>query len=120
VSAELSCTCGPGESIAGTRQEVIEQRLAAHFGMEIPEVHALLDLQTDVLDAVLAEFPENSPEREPDRRIAAASGRDLAWVTEFFEVWEAESDTLDHELPSPYRILFESLGSNPGLHENEK
>lgn len=118
--AELSCTCRPGESVAGTRQEIIEQRLAAHFEMEIPAVHALLDVHTDTLDAVLDEFPDGSPEGEVDRRIAAASGREEKWVRDFFEVWEIESTALDNELPNPWAPLFASLGSNPRFKHNQK
>lgn len=103
---ELSCTCRPGESVAGTRQEIIEQRLAAHFGMPVPEVHALLDLHVNVLDAVLDEFPGGSPEGESTRRIASACGREVAWVTEFFDLWEFESDALSRELPNPWAGLY--------------
>lgn len=118
--AELACTCRPGESVAGTRQEIVEQRLARHFEMEIPEVHALLDLHTDTLDTVLGEFPEHVPEGETDRRIAVASGREMSWVVDFFEVWEIESTALDNELPNPWAPLFKSLGSNPRLKRDEK
>lgn len=119
MAAELACTCRPGETIAGTRQEIIEQRLAAHFGMEIGAVHALLDLHTNVLDAVIEEFPDGSPEGEVSRRIASASGRTEKWVTDFFDLWEWESDALDRELPNPWASLFGSLGSNPRFQRNK-
>lgn len=119
MATELACTCRPGETAAGTRQEVIEKRLAAHFEMEIEAVHALMDLHTNVLDAVIEEFPDGSPEGEVSRRIAAASGRTERWVTDFFELWEFEHDALDRELPNPYEALFKSLGSNPRFNRND-
>jgi hypothetical protein len=119
VAAELACTCRPGETVAGTRQEIIEQRLANHFGMEIKAVHALLDLHMNVLDAVIDEFPDGSPEGEVSRRISDASGHSKKWVTDFFDLWEFESSALDRELPNPYEALFKSLGSNPRFQHSK-
>jgi hypothetical protein len=119
VAAELACTCGPGETVAGTRQEIIEQRLAAHFEMEIGAVHALLDLHVRVLDAVLEEFPDGHPEGEVSRRIARASRRSELWVTDFFDLWEFEVLALDRELPNPWEAVFKSLGSNPRFNRTK-
>lgn len=113
MDSRLKCTCRPGETVAGTRQEIIEQRLAAHFGMEIAEVHALLDLHLEVLDAVLEEFPDGPREGEVVRRITNASDRSEKWVTDFFDFWEFEAMALDQELPNPYEHLFGNLGSDP-------
>lgn len=86
--------------------------------MEIPAVHALLDVHTDTLDAVIEEFPHGSREGEVSRRIAATSGRTEKRVTDFFELWEFESDALGRDLPNPYEALFKSLGSNPRFGRN--
>lgn len=117
--SELECTCGPGETVAGTRQEIIEQRLAASFGMEVAAVHALLDLHMNVLDAVIEEFPDDPPEGEVDRRIARASGRTKEWVADFFELWEFESLAVGEEFPNPWASLYESLGSDPRFKRNK-
>lgn len=98
--AELSCTCGPGETVAGTRQEIIEQRLAKTFGMTVHEVHVLLDLLDRTNDVVL-DIPEG--ERDPDfgeteRRMAAESGRSEGWIKGFVGAWEFEGDRLEREL----------------------
>ena len=119
MSTDLACTCSPGETVAGTRQEIIEQRLAAHYEMEVEAVHALLDLHVNVLDAVIEEFPDGSREGEVSRRIASASGRSEKWATDFFDLWEFESDALDRELPNPWASLFESLGSDPRFKRNK-
>jgi hypothetical protein len=119
VAAELTCTCGPGETVAGTRQEIIERRLATHFEMEIETVHALLDLHVKVLDAVLDEFPDGSPEGEVSRRIARASRRSEEWVAGFCDLWEFEAIALDKELPNPWGPVFRSLGSNPRFNRTK-
>lgn len=119
MGINLTCTCRPGETVTGTRQEIIEQRLASNFGMEVEAVHALLDLHLNVLDAVIEEFPDGPPEAEVGRRIARASGRSEKWVTDFFDLWEFESVALDQELPNPWESPFKSMGSNPRFQRNE-
>lgn len=100
MAAELSCTCGPGDSVAGTRREVIEQRLAEQFGLAVHEVHALLDLLDRVNDAVL-ELPDSELDKDfrtTERRMAAESGRDFEWIKNFVETWESHGDELEREL----------------------
>lgn len=109
--AELSCTCGPGETVAGTRREIIEQRLASLFGLTVPEVHALLDLLDRTNDVVL-DIPDG--ERDPDygeteRRMAQESGRTEGWIKNFLSAWEFTSAALDqelHEKHGPWGGLF--------------
>ena len=108
--AELSCTCGPGESIAGTRQEIVEQRLAASFGLTVPEIHVLLDLVDRALDLAL-DIPDS--ERDPEggeveRLMAQESGRTEEWIKNFLSAWESAADALDRE-------LFEKNGPWGGL-----
>lgn len=109
--AELSCTCGPGESVAGTRQEIVEQRLASLFSLTIPEVHALLDLLDRANEAALDMIDEG---RDPDygeteRRMAEESGRTEGWIKNFLSAWEFTSAALDqelHEKHGPWGGLF--------------
>jgi len=109
--AELSCTCDPGESVAGTRQEIIEQRLAPLFSLTVPEVHALLDLLDRALDLAL-DIPddERNPEGgEAERLMAQESGRTEGWIKNFLSAWESVSDALDrelHEKHGPWGGLF--------------
>lgn len=92
------CTCRPGESVAGTRQEIIEQHLSSAFGLTIPEVHALLDLLTDTLDTVLDLPVEGRDADETPRRMAEKSGRTVGWIKNFVTAWEFESDSLEREM----------------------
>lgn len=109
--AELNCTCGPGAPVAGTRQEIIEQRLAPLFGLTVPEVHAMLDLLDRANDAVL-DLPDDK--RDPDgrgteRRMAQESGRTEGWIRNFLSAWESTADALDrelHEKHGPWGGLF--------------
>jgi len=109
--ADLSCTCGPGTSVAGTRQEIIEQRLAPLFGLTVPEVHALLDLLDRANEATL-DIPDDK--RDPDggeteRQMARESGRTEGWIKNFLAAWEFTGDTLDrelHEKHGPWGGLF--------------
>lgn len=109
--AELSCTCDPGESVAGTRQEIIEQRLAPLLSLTVPEVHALLDLLDRALDLAL-DIPdsERDPEGgEAERLMAQESGRTEGWIKNFLSAWESVSDALDrelHEKHGPWGGLF--------------
>lgn len=108
--AELNCTCGPGESVAGTRQEIIEQRLAPLFGLTVPEVHVLLDLLGRTLDAVL-DIPEDKRDSDDssERRMAEESGRTEGWIKNFLTAWEFQSNELDrelHEKHGPWGGLF--------------
>lgn len=109
--AELSCTCGPGRSVAGTRQEIIEQRLASVSNLTVSEVHALLDLLDRTNDAVL-DIPddERDPEGgETERRMAQESGRTEWWIKNFLGAWEFISAALDqelHEKHGPWGGLF--------------
>lgn len=110
MASELSCTCRPGESVAGTRREIIEQRLAERFGLTVHEIHVLLDLLDRTNDAVL-DIPESERELdfgETERRMAAESGRPESWIKDFVEAWEFEGDALERE-------LFEKHGPWGGL-----
>jgi hypothetical protein len=95
--AELECTCGFGESTTGTRQEIIEQRLASLFEITISQVHALLDLLeatvTMVLDLPEIEWNENLTAQ----RMADASGRTEGWIREFLNAWELASIKAEEE-----------------------
>src|SRR5690606_22218621 len=113
--AELSCTCGPGETVAGTRQEIIEQRLAPLFGMTIHEIHVVLDLLDRALDAVLDEFPEGVPDRAAWRRRAAESGGPEGGLPNFRGSWEFVSGGADPETPGP----LPPLGTNPRFAERK-
>jgi hypothetical protein len=113
--AELSCTCGPGETVAGTRQEIIEQRLAPLFGMTIHEIHVVLDLLDRTLDAVLDEFPGGVPDGETVRRMAVESGRTEGWVTNFLDSWEFVSGEVERETHVP----LPPLGTNPRFAERK-
>lgn len=123
MSAELECTCRPGEGAAGTRQEIIEQRLAPLFCLTVPEVHALLDLLDRTLDAVLA-IPEDK--RDPDfgetnRMMAAASGRTEGWIKNFMDAWEftsGEVEREEHEKHGPWGGL-PPLGTNPRFQRDK-
>jgi hypothetical protein len=102
--AELSCTCGPGASVAGTRQEIVEQRLASISNLTVSEVHALLDLLDRTNDAVL-DIPDGKrdPEGgETERLMAQESGRTEGWIKNFLAAWEFISAALDQELHEKY------------------
>lgn len=109
--AELACTCGPGDSVAGTRREIVEQRLAALFSLTVPEVHVLLDLLDRANEATL-DIPDD--ERDPDygeteRQMARESGRTEGWIKNFLSAWEFTSTALDqelHEKHGPWGGLF--------------
>lgn len=107
--AELSCTCGPGESVAGTRQEIIEQRLAERLGLTVREVHVLLDLLDRTLDDVL-DLPKGSrADSETERRMVAESGRPEFWIKSFLEIWEGFGDEVEreqHEMHGPWGGIF--------------
>lgn len=99
MAAELKCTCTPDWNIAGTRQEVIEQRLAQTLGMTIHEVHVLLDLLDRTLDKVM-DIPDD--ERDEDhgetaRIMAAESGHTEGWIKNFLESWEFTTDEVERE-----------------------
>lgn len=100
---DLRCTCIPGESVTGTRQEIIEQRLALLFELSVPEVHALLDLMDVTLDAIL-ELPaeERDEGMETARRMAETSGRTVGWVGDFLTTWEFVSDEACRETHVPW------------------
>jgi hypothetical protein len=101
----LVCTCRPGESVTGTRQEIIEQQLAPNFGLSIPEVHALLDLMTDTLDIVLDLPEESRGEDETARRMAEQSGRTVGWMKDFLTAWEFEAGELERTMHVPWNGL---------------
>lgn len=103
MSTELSCTCRPGETVEGTGQEIIEQRLAPLFGLTIPEVHALLDLHLSTLDDVL-DLPveERREGEEMIVRMAEKSGRTVGWMGNFLTTWEFLSDEVSRETHVPW------------------
>lgn len=115
--AELNCTCRPGEGVAGTRQEIIEQRLAPLFGLTVPEVHVLLDLMDRTLDVVL-DIPDEDRSKERDELVqmmAAESGRTVGWVTNFLDSWEFTSDEVSRETHVP----LPKFGTDPRFAERK-
>ncbi len=94
---ELNCTCRPGESVAGTKQEIIEQRLAPLFGITADGVHVMLDLLDRSLEASFEEFPDGGPDWDTERRMAAELGCTQEWVRNFLASWEFISNEVDRE-----------------------
>lgn len=75
----------------------VEKRLAARYQVEVGRVHALLDLQIDVLDGILDIEPEDRRENELEIRMAGRTGLSIDWLIEFDRAWEEVSDAVERE-----------------------
>jgi hypothetical protein len=98
----LSCTCRPGGTVKGTKQETLEQELAPLYEITVEEVHALFDLIDDVLCSSLDEALEDSDEGgdgpgRTARLMAERSGRPVGWIENFLASWEFLNEALDRK-----------------------
>lgn len=121
MATELKCTCPPDWDVGGTKQQVIEERLAATLGLTVHEVHVLLDLMDRTLNKVL-DIPDDERDEvcgETARMMAVESGRTEGWIKNFMDSWEFTSVEVDHETHRPWGGL-PPMGTNPRLTTNEE